>query len=168
MAERGAPKKYTAKRLQKAVENYFDAITRQKIVTEPVPTGKLDKYGHPICTEQPVKNGLGAFVMVTEYLVPPSKGALAIALGIHRSTWDNWHDKEMYPEFQEIVTWADDKILAWNEEQVLIRPGKNLKGIIWNLDNNYGYNRKRSEDDRSDKDLTVTVELEGEMSEYAT
>lgn len=144
--DKGAPKKYTAKTLRQAVENYFAAITRQRIVTEPVPTGRLDNYGHPIFREEPVKNGLGAFVMVTEYLVPPSTGALAIALGIHRSTWVNWHDKEKYPEFQEIVTWADDNILAWKEEQVLTRPGKNLKGIIWDLDNNHGYYRKRSED----------------------
>lgn len=167
MAVRGAPKKYTANQLQKAVENYFAAITRQKVVTEPVPTGKLDKYGHPICKEEPVKNGLGAFVMVTEYLVPPSKGALAIALGIHRSTWDNWHDREKYPEFQDVIAWADDRIHAWNEEQLLIRPGRDVKGIIFNLDNNYGYNRKRSEDETRDKDVAVTVELIGELEEYA-
>lgn len=149
MAARGAPKKYTAKTLKKAVEDYFAAITREKIVTEPVPTGRLDDYGHPIFQDQPVKNSLGSWVMVTEYLVPPSIGALATALGIHRSTWDNWHDQETYPEFQEIVTWADDKILAWKEEQVLTRPGKNLKGIIWDLDNNHGYYRKRSEENRS-------------------
>lgn len=143
---RGAPKKYTAKTLRKAVEDYFAAITRDRIVTEPAPTGRLDGYGHPVFQEQPVKNSLGAFVVVTEYLVPPSVGSLANALGIHRSTWDNWHDHETYPEFQETVTWADDKILAWKEEQVLTRPGKELKGILWDLDNNHGYYRKRSEE----------------------
>lgn len=157
----GAPKKYTAKSLRKAVEGYFAAITRDRIVTEPVPTGRMDGYGHPVFQEQPVKNSLGAFVLVTEYLVPPSIGALAIALGIHRSTWDNWHDREKYPEFQEIVTWADDKILAWKEEQVLTRPGKNLKGIIWDLDNNHGYYRKRSEDAKcSDTGKTENMKLE--------
>lgn len=145
---RGAPKKYTKKALREAVEDYFASITRMKKVTEPVPTGELDKYGHPICVQEPVTNGLGEYVMVKEYLVPPSLGALTDALGIHRSTWDNWRDGEKYPEFQDVVAWAEDQILAWKEEQVLTRPGKNLKGIIWDLDNNHGYYKKRSEDAR--------------------
>lgn len=158
---RGARKKYTANTLRKAVESYFAGITRDRIVTEPVPTGRLDGYGHPIFEEQPVKNGLGYYVMVTEYLVPPSLGAMTEALGIHRSTWDNWRDKEKYPEFQDVVAWADDRILAWKEEQVLTRPGKNLKGIIWDLDNNHGYYRKRSEEARGgDTDQRAAEKLE--------
>lgn len=150
MAVRGAQKKYTEKTLRKAVEKYFATITRQKTVTEPVPTGQFDRYGHPICEYVPVVNGLGEEVKVTEYLVPPSKGALAIALGIHRSTWDNYHDPEKYPEFQDIVTWADDRIHAWNEEQVLTRSGRDVKGIIFNLENNYGYNRAKDDKTAAD------------------
>lgn len=152
MAKRGAPKKYTANTLRKSVENYFASITRQKIVTEMVPTGEVDRYGHPICEPVPVENDLGEKVKVTEYLVAPSKGDLAIALEVHRSTWDNWHDEKKYPEFQDIVTWADDRIHAWNEKEVVTRPGRDVKGIIWNLDNNYGYNRKREAKEKDDDD----------------
>ena len=32
---------------------------------------------------------------------------------------------------------------AWNQMQLLTREGKDLKGIIFNLENNYGYSEKR-------------------------
>lgn len=142
----GQPKAYTAKKLKKAVEVYFASITRQRALTEKVSTDQLDKYGHPILRDVPVKNQMDEQVIVTEYVVPPSKGALARFLGIHRSTWDNYHDSKTYPEFQEIVTDADDRILAWNEEQLLTRSGKDIKGIEFNLENNYGYRQKSSVD----------------------
>lgn len=142
----GQPKRYTARKLKKAVEEYFASITRQRTLTEKVPTDQLDKYGHPILRDVPVKNSMDEQVIVTEYVVPPSKGALARFLGIHRSTWDNYHDSKTYPEFQEIVTDADDRILAWNEEQLLTRSGKDIKGIEFNLENNFGYRQRSSVD----------------------
>ena len=142
----GQPKAYTARKLKKAVEEYFASITRQRTLTEKVPTDQLDKYGHPVLQNKTVLNSKGNPVIVTEYVVPPSKGALARFLGIHRSTWDNYHDSKTYPEFQGIVTDADDRILAWNEEQLLTRSGKDIKGIEFNLENNYGYRQKSSVD----------------------
>lgn len=140
----GQPKAYTAKKLKKAVEKYFASITRQRALTEKVPTDQLDKYGHPILRDVPVKNQMDEQVIVTEYVVPPSKGALALFLGIHRSTWDNYHDSKTYPEFQEIVTDADDRILAWKEEQLLTRSGKDIRGIEFDLENNHGHRQRSS------------------------
>lgn len=164
----GQPKAYTAKKLEKAVEEYFASITRQRQLTEKVPTGELDKYGHPILKDEPVLNCKGNPVIVTEYVVPPSKGALARFLGIHRSTWDNYHDSKTYPEFQEIVTDADDRILAWNEEQLLTRSGKDIKGIEFNLENNFGYRQKSSLDLNSEglEAYLERITREGQVPEF--
>ena len=141
----GAPKKYTSARaLQKAVEAYFDSITREKVLTEMAPTGQLDNYGHVVYESVPVKNRLGQPVTVTEYLLPPSVGDLAQALGIHRSTWYDYCDREKHPEFSDTTTWALGRIHAYLERESLTREGKNLKGVIFNLENNFGY-RERME-----------------------
>lgn len=162
----GQPKAYTAKKLGKAVEEYFASITRQRALTEKVPTDQLDKYGHPILRDEPVKNQKDEQVIVTEYVVPPSKGALARFLGIHRSTWDNYHDSKTYPEFQEIVTDADDRILAWNEEQLLTRSGKDIKGIEFNLENNFGYRQRSSVDIEGIEEFLEKEARKGQVQEF--
>lgn len=162
----GQPKAYTAEKLKKAVEEYFASITRQRALTEKVPTDQLDKYGHPILRDVPVKNQMDEQVIVTEYVVPPSKGALARFLGIHRSTWDNYHDSKTYPEFQEIVTDADDRILAWNEEQLLTRSGKDIKGIEFNLENNFGYRQRSSVDIEGIEEFLEKEARKGQVQEF--
>ncbi len=139
----GAPKKYkTAKALEKAVTAYFDSITREKVLTEMVPTGELDKYGHPVCEPAEVVNRLGQPVMVTEFLIPPSVGDLAQFLGIHRCTWYDYCDPDKHPEFSDTTTWALGRIHAYLERESLTREGKNLKGVIFNLENNFGYKER--------------------------
>ena len=139
----GAPKKYkTGRALQKAVDAYFDSITREKVLTEMVPTGNKDKYGHMIYEPQEVINRLGRKVKVTEFLVPPSVGDLAEFLGIHRSTWYDYCNPEKYPEFSDTTTQALGRIHAYLERESLTRDGKNLKGVIFNLENNFGYKER--------------------------
>lgn len=149
-----AEKKYTPAKLKRAVERYFARITRVVPLTEPVDTGQRDKMGHVIYRQEPIVNALGEEMTVTEYLVPPSVGGLCEALGIHRSTWANYCDRAKYPEFFDTVTWAQGRMRAWNEQQLLTRPGKDVKGIIFNLENNYGY-RDQSR-----------VEVSGGVEEY--
>ena len=147
MGKRGQPKAYTPRTLKKAVDRYFASISRVVPVTEPIPTGQLDKYGHPIVEYVPVENSLGEEVYTTEYLIKPSRAGLARFLGIHRSTWDNYRDQpEVYPEFQEIVEDAEDRIFAWTHEQLLTRSGKDVKGIVVELEHNWGYKQERQED----------------------
>lgn len=145
--KRGQPKAYTPRTLKKAVDRYFASISRVVQVKEPIPTGQLDKYGHPIVEYVPVENSLGEKVFTTEYLIKPSRAGLARFLGIHRSTWDNYRDQpEVYPEFQEIVEDAEDRIFAWTHEQLLTRSGKDVKGIVVELEHNWGYKQERQED----------------------
>lgn len=139
----GAPKKYkTAKSLQKAVQAYFDSITREKAVTEDKPTGQRDKYGHMICEPVAVVNRLGQPVTVIEYLVPPSWSDLAEFLGVHRSTLTAWLDPTEYPELSDTAMWARGRIRAYLERESLTREGKDLKGVLFNLENNYGYKER--------------------------
>ena len=67
----GRPKKYTERTLRKAVEDYFDGITREVGLTEKVDTGRKDSSGHKIFENVPVINKRGEQVKITEYLVPP-------------------------------------------------------------------------------------------------
>lgn len=144
--KRGQPKSYTPRTLKKAVDRYFASITRVVPVTERVQTEKLDRYGHPIFEHVQVKNTLGEDVYKTEYLIEPSRAGLARFLGIHRSTWDNYHDATAYPEFQEIVEDADDRIFAWCHGQMMNRSGKDIKGIVVEMENIWGYRRDREGD----------------------
>lgn len=140
-----APRKYTEETLRRAVNKYFRGITRRVELTEQVPTGQLDDKGHPLYEARPILNQLGRPVTVTEYVVPPTVADLCEALHVHRSTWDNYCDKDLYPEFQEVTTSARERMKAWNEREMLTRPGKDIKGIIFNLQTNYGYGGEKNE-----------------------
>ena len=140
----GRPKKYTKKTLAEAVERYFASITRIVTMTELVETGERDDKGHKIFERRPITNSLGEEAKVEEYIVPPTVGGLCQFLGIHRSTWAEYCDHEQHPEFSDTTTHARGRMRAWCEEQLLTR--KDVKGIVFNLQNNYDY-RERHEVD---------------------
>lgn len=139
----GAQKKYSPRTLEKAVKRYFASITRKTKLMEKKATGQRDDKGHMIYTDVPVVNTLGDEVEYTEYLFPPSVGDLSAFLGIHRSTWNAWCDGEKHPEYQEITQWASGLMHAYLERESLTRSGKDLKGILFNLENNYGYKEQQ-------------------------
>lgn len=131
-----AQKKYTPRTLDKAVRKYFASISRQKVLMEMAPTGRLDKYGHPEMSQQPILNGLGEPITVTEFLIPPDVGGLCQYLGIHRSTWSDYAND---PAYADTATYARGVMRAWNERELLTREGKNTRAIEFNLIHNYGY-----------------------------
>lgn len=137
----GREKKYTAKALRESVENYFASISRTAPVKELVPTGELDERGHKIFELQPVMNDLNEIMLRKEYVIPPTVSGLCEYLGIHRSTWANYCDKELHPEFFDTTTRARGRMRAYLEEQLLTR--KDVRGVIFDLQNNYGYSEKR-------------------------
>lgn len=110
----GRPKKYTKKGLEKAVEEYFSSISRDA----------------------------DSEAWAVEYKRPPTVSGLCLYLGIDRSTWQNYADRELHPEFQEITAYARMRMEAYLEEQLLTRE-KNVQGLIFNLQNNYGWREKR-------------------------
>lgn len=137
----GAPKKYTPEKLKREVRKYFQSITREVTLTEQVATDQRDRNGHVIFETRKVCNALGQEVKVTEYLTPPTVGTLAEFLGIHR---DTWHEYCGQPEFSDTTTYALGRIHAYLERELLTRQGKDLKGVLFNLENNFGY-RERME-----------------------
>lgn len=88
------PRKYTPNTLKKAVNGYFDSISRLVPLTEKRNTGRKDSDGHVIYEEVPVLNRLGVQATVLEYLVPPTVGGLCEHLGIHRSTWADYRGEQ--------------------------------------------------------------------------
>lgn len=132
-------KKYTAATLGKACERYFATITRRVKVTEMVDSGKRDEKGHVVLIPVPVKNTLGEEVEVTEYIIPPSMHELCAALHIDRATWSRYMGES--EEFAAVGERVRERMKAWNEHEMLTRPGKDLKGILFNLTNNYGYQK---------------------------
>ena len=140
---KGRHKIYTPTTLETAVRRYFKSISREKTVTESVPTDKKDEKGHIIFKTQPITNRLGKEMKTIEYIVPPSLAGLCAYLHIHRSTWNNYCEQE---EYQEITGFVYEELKAWNENELLVRSGKDVKGIIFNLENNYDYRERKSVD----------------------
>lgn len=142
----GSAKEYTPEKLERAVKEYFLSITRQVKQTEMVPTGEKDARGREICEPKPIVNCLGKEVVTTEYILPPSVSDLCEALRIPRAAWDSYCDHRLHPEFTEITEQVHERLKAWNERELLTRPGKDIKGIIFNLENVYGYRERSSVD----------------------
>ena len=136
-----AQKKYTPRTLGKAVQRYFDSISRDEPVLERKPTGELDKYGHPVYADESVTNRLGEPLVRLVFLEPPTVSAMCLALGIHRSTWAEYANK---PEYADTTSYAQGVMRAWNERELLVRPGKDIGGIKFNLENNYGYRDRQA------------------------
>lgn len=160
----GRPKKYTSRTLEKAVERYFDSISREIEMTEKVDTGQCDTFGHKIYEDKPVCNKRGEPVKITEYLVPPTVGGLCEALGIHRSTWAEYCNPDQHPEFSDTTTRARGRLREYLEQQLLIRSGRDVKGVIFSLQNNYGYADREEADLASGKsDDPITKSLKEEI-----
>lgn len=139
----GRPRKYTEWTLRRAVEAYFRGLTRTVTIREQVNTGEKDGWGHWVFALRDVCNDAGEPVRVRQFVVPPTVGGLCEALGIHRSTWADYCDAGKHPEFQEVTAWAREVIQLYLESELLSRDGKNLKGVIFSLQNNFGYSERR-------------------------
>lgn len=144
-AAAAGPKDYTPEKLERAVNKYFMSITRRVVRKEMVPTGERDNKGHMIYEQSPILNSLGKAVEITEYILPPSVTDLCQALGIRRSTWTSYCDHQLHPELTDLTERTCERIRAWNERELLTRPGKDIKGIMFNLQSNYGYGGEKRE-----------------------
>ena len=89
-------KTYTPETLEKAVNKYFKSITRMITVKEKVDSGKRDDKNHVVYEEREVFNRYGKPLVIEEYIIPPTIEDLAAFLGIHRSTWANYCNDELF------------------------------------------------------------------------
>ena len=151
MSDTGRKKTYTPKQLLEAVERYFDSISRVVTAKEKVPTKKKDEYGHPIMRERVIKNQLGQPITYVEYVVPPTIAGLILFLGISEQTWCNYQKDERY---LEATTCAQGRRRAYLEKENLTRSGGGLRGVQFDLQNNFAASER------------VTVEL-GERASRA-
>lgn len=134
----------TESALRRGVEGYFAGISRVERVTEEVNTGRLDKYGHFVKELREAKNEAGEPVLERKYYVPPTVGGLCAHLGISRETWSRYCDREENPQFAEITQWAREMLLEWREKELLRRGGKHIRGLLFDLQANYGLSEKRT------------------------
>lgn len=126
----GRPKKYGGKKaLSEAIERYFNSISRTIYA-------KDEETGEIICGDD------GREITVTQYIRPPSVSGLCLYLGIDRTTWFNYCDEKAHPEFREITAMTRGRLEAYLEEQLLMRE-KGVQGIIFNLQNNYGWKQRQ-------------------------
>lgn len=139
------PREYTPEKLERAVNKYFMSITRRVVRKEMVPTGERDSKGRMIYEQSPILNSLGKAVEITEYILPPSVTDLCQALGIPRSTWASYCDHQLHPELTDLTEQTRERMRSWNERELLTRPGKDIKGIIFNLQSNYGCGGEKRE-----------------------
>lgn len=152
-----AEKKYKPGALKKAVERYFASISRVVPVTERKATGQKDSYGHDVYGDVPVCNGLGKALYRTEYLVPPTVVGLCLELKISRDTWNSYCND---PEYADTTTRVRGLMQCWREEALHTR--KDVRGLIWDLENNYGY-RERNHPAASGMTVEQYLAKEGEL-----
>ena len=146
----------SARALQRGLEDYFQSIRRTVEVTENVPTGERDEKGHVIYAPVKVINDKGEVMTRQEYFQPPSVGGACRHLGISRRTWVRYgQDKALGPVIQS----AKEEMLRWNEEELLLREGKNVRGIVFNLEMNY-YGREEKNESEGGVILLPPVEEE--------
>ena len=126
----GRPRKYeTAKQLEAAINKYFRSISRTVAAREPL-------------TNDIILNDDGEEMPVVEYIRPPSVSGMCLYLGIDRSTWQNYCDRELHPEFQAVTEKTRARMEWFLEEQLLLRH-KGIQGVIFSLQNNYGWKQKQ-------------------------
>lgn len=143
----GRNRKYkTAAALRRAVWDYFDSISKIEPVMERYPTGNLDAWGHDEYLWREATNERGEVVTRRVFHVPPTAAGMRKHLGISKSTWAEYGDRKLHPELCEVVEEAREVLQKWREEQLLTRAGKDVRGIIFDLQANYGMSERKTVD----------------------
>lgn len=133
----GRPKKYSLAAFKRGVNKYFAAISREKALKEKVCIG-TDDAGKDIYRWEPVKNALGEDATVIEYFQRPSVSGLCGYLHMHRDTFNEYSRHE---DYADICAAAKNEIEAYLCSQ--LGSGKGDSGIIFNLQNNFGWKQKQ-------------------------
>lgn len=124
----GRKPKYTRRTFRESVDRYFRSISYTEAFT--------DKRGNVI------HNDDGEEICVLRYATPPCVSALCWFLGIDKSTWQNYANDELHPELADICKEVRVRFEAYLEQELLTRR-KGVQGIIFNLQNNYGWKQKQ-------------------------
>ena len=134
--------KATGKKLREGIEDYFAGISRMEAVKENVPTGEKDKYGRDICEEKTALNGRGEVVMVEQWLVPPTITDLLQHVGLTKVQWEQMREEE---GTKAMVAAAELRVERYLRRELLMRAGKDLKGVILTLQHDFGFDSETTE-----------------------
>lgn len=133
----GRWKKYrSARSFAKAVNDYFAKITYK----EPARRPGAWVHGKYVPGEE-ITDGEGKPIMLEQYVVPPSIIALQNHIGVSRETWSNYSDEQ---DYAEVIEYARRRVEEYLNRQ-LIEMGRDNKGVIFSLENNFGYREKRED-----------------------
>lgn len=136
--------KAAGKKLKEEIEDYFADISRMEELEENVPTGEKDKYGREICEQVTALNGKGEPVLVEKWLIPPAIPDLLNRLGLTAAQWEQIKENE---KLGAIAVAAEERVERYLRRELLMRPGKDLKGIIMTLQNDFGFGEEVEEED---------------------
>lgn len=143
----GRKKKYaTAAALRRAIRSYIDSISKIEPVMERYLTGTKDAWGHDEYAWRQATNQDGEVVMRRVFHVPPTAAGIREHIGVSKSTWAEYGDRKLHPELCEVVEEAREVLQKWREEQLLTRAGKDVRGIIFDLQANYGMSERKTVD----------------------
>ena len=147
-------RKYNAKTLEAAVEEYFDSISFSAVARLPDGTEIANDAGQP--------------VVLRRWAAPPTVGGLCLYLGIDRRTWCNYCDARQHPELREITGRARLIMETWLESELCTRD-KNVQGLIFSLQNNYGWRQRQEVDigEETRRDLS-SMSLSQKLAAIAT
>ena len=122
----------TPTELQRAIDKYFSSISYREPVRDPFGTIMTDMDGD--------------FIERTIYISPPDVMSLCLFLGISDGTWENYCDENKHPDFAPVCKKARMRMEAYLREVLVTREKGSLQGVIFNLQNNYGWRDKKTVD----------------------
>jgi hypothetical protein len=134
--------------LKRKIDEYFRSIRRTVTVTEMLPTGEYDKYGHALLAPSPCLNDKKEEIKRVEYLIAPRMTALRLALKVDAETWSRYasgeigDDDEEKAEFAAVCAGAKAICEDWLRGEQLTRT-KGLAGVMRELEVNYGDGREQ-------------------------
>lgn len=143
----GREKKYgSAAALSRALHAYFASISRVVPAQEYVDEGKKDAWGHTVYALKNVVNDAGEQIYKREYITPPSVSGICEALSISRQTWNKY-----CKEYEGVAERARMKIESYLVSELIARKKGSVQGIIFNLQNNFGWGGEKKELELSEK-----------------
>lgn len=122
-----------------AVEAYFSGITYTENARKP----DIWVSGKYVPGDEIIGSN-GKPIEVKRYAVPPSITELQCYLGISRQTWSMYAQREGY---RDVIELARMRVEAYLTQQLVLM-GRDCKGIIFSLENNFGYaDREKTKSD---------------------
>lgn len=143
----GRWKKYrNAAEFAEAVQAYFDGISYYDAARKP----DVWVSGKYVPGDEIIGRN-GEKIMVLKYAVPPSITGLQNYLGISRQTWSMYAQRDGYKEVIERARMTVEEYLT----QQLIIMGRDCKGVIFSLENNFNY----ASHEKRDETITHTGDI---------